>query len=55
MKLLTIPPNTTATVYVPGTNAAETGGLKPVRSEVGATVFEASSGSYAFTVQSDRQ
>jgi alpha-L-rhamnosidase len=52
---VTIPPNTTATVYVPGSNATETGGLKPVRSEDGATVFEASSGSYAFTVQSDRQ
>ena len=52
---VTIPPNTTATVYVPGSNAAETGGLKPVRNEGGATVFEASSGSYAFMVQSDRQ
>jgi len=52
---VTIPSNTTATVYVPGSNAAETGGLKPVRNEGGATVFEASSGSYAFMVQSDRQ
>jgi alpha-L-rhamnosidase len=50
--LVTLPPNTTATIYVPGANAAETGGLKPLRSEGGATVFEAGSGSYAFTVQS---
>jgi len=49
---VTIPPNTTATVYVPGANTTETGGLQPLRSEAGATVFEAGSGSYAFTVQS---
>jgi alpha-L-rhamnosidase len=48
---VTVPPNTTATVYVPGKDATETGGLKAARAENGATVFEAGSGSYTFTVK----
>ncbi len=45
---VTIPPNTAATIYVPG-QASETRGLKAARQEGGATVFETGSGSYAFT------
>ena len=56
---VSIPPNTTATVYVPaktaaavlesGKPAATAAGLKFVRMESGAAVFEAGSGNYAFT------
>ncbi|MBI4890785.1 MAG: family 78 glycoside hydrolase catalytic domain [Acidobacteria bacterium] len=48
---VTVPPNTTATIYVPGTGATEAAGLKAVRTEGGATVFETGSGSYSFTVR----
>ena len=46
---VTIPPNTTATVYVPGRNAKETGGAKPDRSDDASTVFAVGSGHYSFT------
>ena len=56
---VTIPPNTTATVWVPAKDAAavlESGkpaasapGLKFLRMENGAAVFDAGSGTYAFT------
>ena len=55
---VTVPPNTTATVWVPakdagsvtesGKPAAKAGGVKFVRSEGGAAVFEVGSGSYLF-------
>jgi len=55
---VTIPPNTTATVYVPTTDgqsvtesgkpAAKASGLKFMRMESGAAVFEAGSGAYHF-------
>ncbi len=46
---VSIPPNTTATIYVPGTGkVAEAGGLKPLRAERGYTVFETGSGNYRF-------
>ncbi len=54
-----VPPNTTATVYVPtsdpasvresGRPASELEGLKPLRNEPGAAVFEAGSGRYELT------
>lgn len=52
-----VPPNTTATVYVPGNNAsvAESGqpassarGIRFVRSDEGAAVYEVGSGGYSF-------
>ncbi|HEY3837660.1 MAG TPA: family 78 glycoside hydrolase catalytic domain [Bryobacteraceae bacterium] len=46
---VTIPPNTTATIYVPGKNAKESGGAKPDHAEGDATVFTIGSGSYTFT------
>jgi alpha-L-rhamnosidase len=49
---VTLPPNTTATIRVPAKHPAavkEAGGLKPRRIEKDAVVFEAGSGSYAFT------
>lgn len=56
---ITIPANTTATVYVPATDAAavteggkpadQAAGLKFVRMDNGAAVYEAGSGSYAFS------
>ena len=58
---VTIPPNTTATVYVPardaafvtesGKPAAEAEGVKFLRMENGAAVFEVASGSYQFCGQ----
>lgn len=55
---VTIPPNTTATVYVPsgddakitedGKPAEKAAGLRFLRNEKGYAVFEADSGSYAF-------
>jgi alpha-L-rhamnosidase len=58
---ITVPPNTTATVYVPAAQAssvAESGvatanskGVKFVRMEAGAAVYEVVSGSYSFTSQ----
>ena len=55
---ITIPANTTATVYVPtsdgqsvtesGKPAAQAAGLKFLRMESGAAVFEAESGDYHF-------
>jgi alpha-L-rhamnosidase len=57
---ITVPPNTTATVYVPAASAAavtETGqsakaadGVKFVREENGHAVFDVTSGSYQFVV-----
>lgn len=57
----TIPPNSVATVYVPaadpksvmegGKPAAEAEGLKFLRAEGGAAVFEAGSGAYKFTAK----
>jgi alpha-L-rhamnosidase len=57
----TIPPNTTATVYVPakdakavregGKPAAEAAGVKFLRAEEGAAVYEVGSGSYTFASQ----
>lgn len=46
-----IPPNTTATVYVPGSDVRELQGAKPARSESGASVFTLGSGSYSFTAK----
>jgi alpha-L-rhamnosidase len=49
---VTIPPNTTATIWVPSTGkVAEAGGLKPSRTESGFTVFETGSGTYRFTAE----
>jgi alpha-L-rhamnosidase len=48
---VSIPPNTTATVHVPGRGAAESKGVKPSRTEGGATVFEIGSGTYRFNVK----
>jgi alpha-L-rhamnosidase len=57
---VTIPPNTTATIYVPGKTSnpsnpvtevgkpAGVGGLKPIRVGNGVAVFEAAAGSYEF-------
>jgi alpha-L-rhamnosidase len=49
---VTVPPNTTATVWVPAKDPAgvtESGRrMKPARTEVGYAVFEVASGSYAF-------
>lgn len=47
---VTVPPNSSATVYVPGT-ATGTGGLKPARTEGGRSVFEVKSGTYTFAGQ----
>jgi alpha-L-rhamnosidase len=58
---VTLPANTTATVYVPaaksaavlesGKPAAESEGVKPLRTENGEAVFEVQSGVYRFTVR----
>lgn len=48
---VTVPPNTSATVYVPGAAASGSGGLKPDHVEGGASVFEVKSGSYTFMGQ----
>jgi len=49
---VTIPPNTTATIWVPSTGkVAEAGGLKPSRTESGFTVFETGSGTYRFKAE----
>jgi alpha-L-rhamnosidase len=48
---VTVPPNSTATIYVPGAEATEQGGLKATHTEKGAVVFEAGSGNYTFTAQ----
>jgi len=49
---VTVPPNTTATIHVPGSGSVtESGGLKATRKEAGASVFETGSGSYTFTAQ----
>jgi alpha-L-rhamnosidase len=44
---VTVPANTTATVWVPGKDA-ESKGLKAARTENGAAVFEVTSGTYSF-------
>jgi alpha-L-rhamnosidase len=49
---VSIPPNTTATVFVPASDpkgAVETTNLKPVRIEARAAVFDVGSGHYSFT------
>jgi alpha-L-rhamnosidase len=49
---VTIPPNTSATVYVPSKDPAsvkEAGGVRPERTEAGAAVFTLGSGSYSFS------
>jgi alpha-L-rhamnosidase len=51
---VTVPPNTSATIYVPGSGATEAAGLKPSGQADGATVFETGSGSYTFTVKAAR-
>ncbi|HEY3441732.1 MAG TPA: family 78 glycoside hydrolase catalytic domain [Paludibaculum sp.] len=48
---VTVPPNTTATIEVPGGGAAETGGLAAVTSDGRITRFEAGSGSYVFNAK----
>jgi alpha-L-rhamnosidase len=48
---VTVPPNTTATIHVPGKNAAESGGLKIQRAGRDETVFEAGSGTYSFVAR----
>jgi alpha-L-rhamnosidase len=48
---VTIPPNTSATIYVPGKTVTEAGGLKVAREEAGEAVFEAGSGTYRFTAE----
>jgi alpha-L-rhamnosidase len=45
---VTVPANTTATVWVPGKPAGEVKGAKFLRSENGAGVYEVSSGAYTF-------
>jgi alpha-L-rhamnosidase len=47
---VTVPPNTNATIYVPGSNVVAAG-LKPARVEAGATVFETGSGNYTFVAR----
>jgi len=46
-----IPPNTSATVYVPGANAKEAGGARSDRVEGASTMFTLGSGSYSFTTE----
>ena len=48
---VTVPPNTSATVFVPGSGAVEAAGLKPARQEGGAAVFETGSGTYTFAAK----
>jgi alpha-L-rhamnosidase len=48
---VSVPPNSTATVEVPGANATEAGGLKPTGAAKGVTTFEAGSGDYRFEVR----
>ena len=58
---LTIPANTTATVFLPaftaavaresGKPAAEAQGVKLLRGEIGEAVFEVQSGDYRFTAR----
>lgn len=48
-----IPPNTSATVYVPGTHVQEAGGTRAERVEGGETVFAIGSGSYSFASLGD--
>jgi len=58
---VTVPVNTTATVYVPASNvsqvaeggkpAASAAGVKWVRNEDGAVVFEVGSGDYEFVAE----
>lgn len=58
---VTVPPNTTATVYVPakdaaavtegGRPAAQAKGVKFVRNDAGAAVYEVESGSYSFAAK----
>lgn len=52
---VTIPPNTSATIYVPGSNVTESGapaasaaGVKVLAAEAGASIFEVGSGNYVF-------
>jgi alpha-L-rhamnosidase len=49
---IVIPANTTATVYVPGKDARESGGAKPARVDAGDAVFEVGSGTYSFVSDS---
>jgi alpha-L-rhamnosidase len=46
---VTIPANTSATVYVPGRNAKEASGLHPSRADGESSVFELGSGTYSFS------
>ena len=48
---VTVPPNTMATIYVPGKTVHESGGAKASRIEGGAAVFETGSGMYTFTAE----
>lgn len=48
---VTVPANTTATVFVPGKSATEKSGAKPVREEEGRAVFEVGSGEWVFESQ----
>jgi alpha-L-rhamnosidase len=48
---VTVPPNTTATIYVPGKNVTEAGGAKAARTDGGAAVFETGSGTYTFSAE----
>ena len=50
---VTIPPNTTADVFVPGTDT-NSGDAKIVRQQDGATLFQVPSGSYLFTSKCDQ-
>jgi alpha-L-rhamnosidase len=44
-----IPPNTSATIYVPGKDVREAGGAPSQRAEGNSTVFKVGSGTYSFT------
>ena len=46
---VTVPPNTTATVWVPGTHAEAPKGARFVRTDSGAAVYDVPSGRYRFT------
>ncbi len=45
---VTIPPNTSATVYVPAQNVSEAGGMRPTKANGDVAVFTVGSGSYSF-------
>jgi alpha-L-rhamnosidase len=48
---VTVPPNVSATVYVPGKNVSETKGAHAARTEEGRAVYEVGSGSYTFIAE----